>query len=95
MHNWKSDFDRWIIMNGIKLEEIVYWLGGGAIALLTTFAWFSVCDLYRRLRKVEELREEMNNRLIAMETNLVGINKGMDDLLHEFRSSIPRACRIN
>ena len=51
-------------------SEILRWLATGSIAILTAITMFTMKDLYRRLRNVEEAKELTVIRLTAIDTNL-------------------------
>ncbi len=64
----------------MSFEQIAYYLGAGFIGLLITMAVFSLKDLYRRLRKVEDSREESDKKIIAIELNINNNTKTLDSM---------------
>lgn len=67
-------------MTKIDPDTIAIWLGSGFISLLMVMAIFTIKDLYRRLRRVEDFREETRERLIAIELTLTSQSNSLNSM---------------
>ena len=67
-------------MQTITVGTIAFWLGSGFVSLLILIAFFTIKDMYRRLRKVEDSREDNDKKIIAIELTLSSNSKTLESM---------------